>query len=113
MLSKEMYIVLKQIPRHPHEIHCSEVYGSKKTDKDTLKSVLLDAVGGNYEYVNKNGYQILDSKLSLTERGVAAIEAYESEKSARRWMVGSSICAFLAMVAAIASAVAAFLALQG
>ena len=113
MLSKEMYIVLKQIPRYPKEIHCSELYISKKTDKELLKGVLCDAASSGYDYINKNGYQILDSKLSLTERGVAAIEAHEGEKSARKWMIWSSLCAFIAMVAARASAAAAFLALKG
>lgn len=112
MLSKEMHTLLKNIPRHPDTISFSELFGKKLFSLEELKSLLCDAIHSDYEYATQhqiNGRLLQDSSFSLTEKGKAAIEEYNQNSRNLEVMEKSLSISRAAMVAAIASAIAAFL----
>lgn len=110
MLSKEMYTILKSIPRHPNTITFDALYEKKICSLESLKSLLCDAIHTDYEYATQHhvrGRLIQDSSFSLSERGKAAIEEYEQNLRNQTAMEKSLAISKVAMVAAIASAIAA------
>lgn len=110
MLSKEMYTLLKSIPRYPNTISFDTLYEKKICSLESLKSLLCDAVHSDYEYATQHhvrGQLIQDSSFSLTEVGKVAIEDYEQSLKNREILEKSLSVSKAAMVAAIASALAA------
>ena len=110
MLSKEMYDLLKLIPRHPSVIDYAELKASTKLEEEKLFSYLCDAMFETYEYINSHNALVKDGSFSLTEKGQAAIEAYEQDKKNQETM-NKSLCAakwalFAAAVSAITSVIA-------
>ena len=131
MLSKEMYELLIRIPRFPESIHAGKIYEGNPTC-NRIRDLLCEAAHTDYDYISYSGNQILDSKISLTEKGQAAVEEYkeflrnkeivetslsvsqESLKAAQESLKvaqESLKVAEAAKIAAIASAIAAGLAL--
>ena len=106
MISKEMYEFLREIPRHPQTIPYEEL--NRRFKKDIFE-IACEAEYKNCEYIN--GFGIFsnnnDSKVSLTEKGQAAIEEYEQSMRNQKIIEKSLNVSQTAMWAAIASAVVA------
>ena len=77
MLSKEMYDLLKQIPRYPQSIFAGKLYENSPM-ASRIKDLLLEASHADYEYVNCSNLKVLDSEISRTEKGQALVEEYEA-----------------------------------
>ncbi len=108
MISKEMYELLKTIPRYPKTIPYKDLISE---DDVTRFNLLLEAKSPSCEYINETMEYIKRSELSLTEIGQAAIEEYEQAARNQEMIEKSLKVSRAAMFAAIASAVVAFLSL--
>ena len=115
MLSKEMYDLLKRIPRYPETILASRLYeGNPMAAR--IKDLLLEAAHSDYEYINQSASRVLQSNFSLTEKGQALIEEYETAERNQK-IVEESLqiaqkslrVAQVAKWVAVFSAIAAFL----
>ncbi len=91
MLSKEMYVLLKQIPRYDKQIAYAELNSKNK------EHLLCEAKYDTYDYINQSGILLKDSKFSLTEKGQAAIEEYEKAK--KNWTI--SVIALIVSILSI------------
>ena len=111
MLSKEMYDLLKLIPRHPSVIDYAKLKASTKLEEEKLFSYLCDAMFETYEYINSHNTLVKDGSFSLTEKGQAAIEAYEQEQRNQKTMQQSLCAARWALIAAAISAITSVIAL--
>lgn len=111
MISKEMYDLLKLIPRHPKIIDYAELKKVSALGLEDLYSILCDAQYDAYGYINSHKATIKDGAFSLTEKGQAAIEDYEQTQNNQKMVEDSLNTAKRAMWAAFASAVAAIIAL--
>lgn len=108
MLSKEMYELLKRIPRHPNTIDAEQILGNHELDlTNQLYNLLCEATHADYEYVNSTGSRLIYAKLSLTEKGQAVLEEYEAFDRNQKITKRSLAVAIIAMIASIASAFAA------
>lgn len=108
MLSREMYEVLKRVPRYPNVAYAGKIF--EKNDRAfRVRDLLLEAEGCGY--INVSKFPILDGNVSLTETGQAAIEAYERAETTHKIAEESLRVAKVAKWVAIFSAVAAFVAL--
>lgn len=115
MLSKEMYNLLVAFPRRSDWIPYEKLNPSNDSN---IYNLVCTAVHSDYEYLNKEGITLEKSEFSLTEKGQVAIELYEQNEENNR-IVAQSLkvaeeslkVAIVAKWAAIASAIAAFLAL--
>lgn len=102
MISEEMFQFLRRIPRHPAWIEYDSLLKSiKNISTDRINSLKSEASDDDYGYINDH----LDGKISLTEKGCVALEAYRHEKSNRSIMTWSLFFSLIAMIAAVASAV--------
>lgn len=112
MLSKEMYILLKKIPRREDWISYAELNpsGDKRID-----SLLNEAKYDDYDYINQgsptNDYRLINSTFSLTEKGQAAIEEHEQAIHNQVIVEQSLKVATTAKWAAVFSAIVALLSL--
>ena len=111
MLSEEMYYLIKQAPRDGNGVF----YNSLKVLNEANKYELVcEALHSDYEYLYKrtlSSAALEKSAFSLTEKGQAAIEAYEQDKRSQETVAKSLRVSRIAMWAAIASAGAAFFSL--
>ena len=121
MISNEMYLLLKSIPRFPKAVSFDVLFSEKIFEITKLKTLIQEAKHSDYEYIIQDqvrGRTVHDSDFSLTEKGQAAIESYEQNEENKK-IVAKSLkvaedslkVAVVAKWAAIASAVTAFLAL--
>lgn len=104
MLSEEMYYLIKQVPRDNNGIAYKDL---KVHNEDSKYQLVSEAIYKDYDYLLKVslGSSALDrSFYVLTEKGQAAIEAYEQEKRNQQIMKKSLVVSRTAMWAAIASA---------
>lgn len=110
MISKEMYELLKRIPRHPKAIAYDEL--NKICEKDIFE-IACEAEYKNCEYINISGLLARDKgcTLSLTEKGQAAIEDYKRTTHNQKMVEKSLAVSRIAMWAALGSAVAAIISL--
>ncbi len=108
MISKEMYELLKKIPRTPKSISYNEINGSKDEKKYQL---ICEAAYTGYDYITVSGILSENGSLSLTEKGQAEIEEYEQAERNQKIVEKSLIVARVAMWAAIGSAVVAIVSL--
>lgn len=108
MLSREMNEVLKRVPRYPNIAFAGKIF--ENNDKASrVKDLLLEAESCGY--INVSKFPILDSDISLTETGQAALEEYERAEHTHKMAEESLKVAKAAKWAAIFSTVAAFAAL--
>lgn len=102
MISKEMYELLKLIPRHPKSIPYQEL---EKKNIENLYDLVCEAAYGNCEYINCPMKSIKQSNLSLTEKGQSAIEEYSitqnNQKVAKRTLTTSIIAIVLSVISII------------
>lgn len=108
MLSKEMYDLLVDIPRHPKALFAGKLYENSPR-ASRIQDLLCEAFDSGY--INHSQPRILNSDISLTEKGQALIEEYETSQENQRIVKDSLKVAIAAKRVAIASAIAAFLAL--
>jgi hypothetical protein len=108
MISKEMYELLKRIPRHPQSILYTQL---NKEDNEKLYNVICEANYTGYEYINVVGPSLKKGGLSLTEKGQAAIEEYEQAARNQKIVERSLLVSRVAMWAALGSAAAAIISL--
>lgn len=111
MLSKNMYLVLSCFPRNYADITYQELLKKCKLSEDDILSCLNEMLFVESRYIRTDKKPWKSSNLSLTEAGLVRIEAYEQERKNMNLVKASLITAILAMVASVASAVAAFLTL--
>lgn len=76
MISKEMYELLIQIPRHSASGGISYT-ALVKLMSDNPDALLYEATFPAYDYINQSAERVKNSSFSLTEKGQAAIEDYE------------------------------------
>lgn len=107
MISKEMYSILKCIPRHPQKIGYLLLKDKSILNENFFWNLMCEAQYQNCEYINILSVPMEQGDISLTERGQAAIEEYEQAERNQKVMDKSLNVARIAMWAAIASAVAA------
>lgn len=101
MISKDMYRVLKRIPRQPDNVQIEQLQKASSMDRKLLIGLLRDAhkqgiVGCSGTFENKNvGYY-------LSESGRVAIDEYKGKRRTERratWALIISILSFLVSVA--------------
>lgn len=111
MLSNEMYDLLRLIPRYPNTIDYASLKTSTELKEENMLSYLREAKYDKYEYINLHSEKVLDGTFSRTEKGQAAIEAYEQDKNNQQTMEKSLCAAKWALVAAAVSAITSVIAL--
>lgn len=113
MLSKKMYEVLSCFPRNFTESIKFEVLQKhcKLPPNEIMECLVETTLSPRWNYVRSSKGFIKGSDLFLTESGLAEVEDYEQAQKSHRLVIASFIIAVVAMLAAIASAVAAFLTL--
>ena len=104
MISKEMYELLKKIPRHPNTVPYKEVV---RDNNEKEFNLFCEAKYPDYGYINQSMGRREDSTLSLAEKGQAAIEEYERTAHNQEMVEKSLNVSRVAMWAAIGSAIAA------
>ena len=107
MISKEMYLLLKEIPRNK-EIPYSDL---NKEKNPAIDGLLCEAFYDSNDLISKRGGVLENCVFSITEKGQAALEEYEQVKHNQEVVDKSLKVAKVAMWAAIGSAVAAVLSL--
>jgi len=111
MLSKNMYLVLSCFPRNYSEITYEQLLKKCKLSNDDIQSCLNEMLFMEMKYIRTSKGAWKDSQLFLTECGLVGLEAYEQEKKNNSLVKASLITAICAMIASVASAIAAFLTL--
>lgn len=111
MLSKEMYDLLKLIPRYPNIIDYARLKTSTKLEEKEMQDFLCEAKYEGYDYINSHEVTVQNGSFSLTEKGQAAIEAYEQDKKNQETMNKSLCAARWALIAAAISAITSVIAL--
>ena len=106
MISKQMYKILKKIPRHPKRMTFKEISDKKFMDISLLWSLLEEAIDCRYiVFSGRNAVSDLSrSSFYLTEEGQIAIEEYKRQLGADRkatWALIISALSFIASVVAI------------
>ena len=104
MISKEMYELLKKIPRHNTGIAYTLI---NPNDDEIICSLVCEAKSQYCGYVNEPMGALKRSCISLTEKGQAAIEEYERTAHNQEMVEKSLNVSRIAMWAAIGSAIAA------
>lgn len=107
MLSKEMYVFLKKVPRHPKTILHEKLISNNNSPEYSLFCEAKNQCG----YIQDVIEPVEGKYYSLTEKGQAAIEAYELAERNQAVVEKSLNVSKVAMVAAIASAFAAIFSL--
>lgn len=115
MISKDMYNVLKQIPRFPNDTNLQKLLSKKTLEINLLFEILNDAL--NCKYIiftqsnnDKNYYTFEKSSFSITEAGQIQIEEYENKKISSTKSTWALIIAGLSF---LTSAVAIILSICG
>lgn len=111
MLSKNMYLVLSCLPRNYSEFTYSQLLEKCKLSDDDIKACLNEMLFMEKKYIRTSKESWEKCQIFLTEYGLVGLETYEQEKKNTFLVKASLITAICAMVASVASAVAAFLTL--
>ena len=109
MISKDMYKVLKQIPRFPKDTNSQELLAKKTLEANLLFEILNDAINCRYiiytQSNNRSNYYTFErSSFSITEAGQLQVEEYENKRhssSKSTWALIIAGLSFIASVAAI------------
>lgn len=109
MISKNMYKVLKQIPRFPNDTNTQKLLSKKTIEIDLLFEILNDALNSRYIIYtqsnnSKNYYSLERSSFSITEAGQIELEEYESKQNSSTkstWAIIISALSFIASIVAI------------
>ena len=103
MISKQMYKVLKKIPRHPQRMTFKEISDKKLMDISLLWSLIEEAIDCQYiAFSGRNAVSDLSrSSFYLTEEGQIALEEYKRQLGADRKATWALIIAGLSFVVAI------------
>lgn len=109
MISKDMYRVLKRVPRSPKDTTSLKLLAEKTLEVNLLFEVLQDAMGCKYimytEPPRRNlHYSLENSTFCLTEAGQIQIEEYENKKGSSTkstWALIISGLSFLASAIAV------------
>ena len=106
MISKDMYKVLKKIPRSPQKTSYTKLLKRKKFNADLLIDILRNAEGNRYIYYADFGKysNITNSNFYITEKGIISIEEYERQKNSSAkstWAIIISALSFIASIVAI------------
>ena len=108
MISKEMYELLKLIPRHPKSIPYQEL---EKKNIENLYDLVREAAYGDCEYIIPPMKSIKQSNLSITEKGQSAIEEYSitqnNQKVAKLTLTTSIVAIILSVISIIVAVVSA------
>ena len=110
MISRETYTVLKVIPNYPDKKELANMKGVEPTPLTDQVLSTADNNGLINVKLGKSG-SILDpeSTFWLTEKGSTEVQEYQRILENQNMLMQSNKNAKIAMIAAIASAVAAFL----
>lgn len=111
MFSKNMYLVLSCLPHNYSDITFQELSKRCKLSDRDIQACLAELMYSKETYIRTDGKNWYDCSLSLTDIGLAKVEAYEQEQKNMRLVKASLITAVLAMLASFASAVAAIVSL--
>ena len=103
MISKDMYKVIKRIPRFPKDTTSLKLLKGKKFEVDLLFDILLDALNCRYIVYTKsnnssNHYTLEKSSFSLTEAGQLQIEEYKNKKSSSTKATWAIIISILSLI---------------
>ena len=103
MISKQMYKILKKIPRHPQRMTFKEISDKKFMDISLLWNLLEEAIDCHYiVFSGRNAVSDLSrSSFYLTEDGQIALEEYKRQLGADRKATWALIIAGLSFVVAI------------
>ena len=111
MLSKNMYLVLSCLPRNYGAMTCQELMKKCKLPEDDILYCLNEMLLLSSRYIRTDNRQWKDCTLYLTEDGLAQVEDYEQRRENMILVRASLFTAIFAMIASVASAVAAIIAL--
>ncbi len=110
MLSKKMYRVLSCFPRSlGKEITYEQLFRKCNLSKEEIEECLNETLFPAWNYVRSSKGWHQGSLLYFTESGLAEIEKYQDEKNSKKVVNISLYVSTVAMIAAIASAVAAII----
>lgn len=103
MISKQMYKILKKIPRHPQRMTFKEISDKKLLDISLLWSLLEEAIDCRYiVFSGRNAVSDLSrSSFYLTEEGQIALEEYKRQLGSDRKATWALIIAGLSFIVAI------------
>ena len=103
MISKQMYKILKKIPRHPQRMTFKEISDKKLLDISLLWSLLEEAIDCRYiVFSGRNAVSDLSrSSFYLTEEGQIALEEYKRQLGSDRKATWALIIAGLSFSVAI------------
>ena len=107
MISKQMYKILKKIPRHPQRMTFKEISDKKFMDISLLWNLLEEAIDCHYiVFSGRNAVSDLSrSSFYLTEEGQIALEEYKRQLGADRKATWAIIISGLSLVVAIVAIV--------
>lgn len=109
MITKDMYRVLKNIPRSPKETNSLKLLAKKTVEENLLFDILLDALNCRFIMYTERPrrdlhYSLEKSSFCLTEAGQLQIEEYENQRGSSTkatWALIIAGLSFLASVIAI------------
>ena len=103
MISKDMYNVLKKIPRSPQKTSYLKLLETKRHDNDVLCDMLEEAINNHYIiYTDKQEYYMVStSPFCITEAGKIAIEEYKNKSNSSKKATWALIISALSLVSSI------------
>lgn len=103
MISKDMYNVLKRIPRSPQKTTYLKLLETKKYDNNVLWDMLEEAINNRYiAYIdNEEYYMVTTSVFCITEAGKIAIEEYRHKDNSSKKSTWALIISALSLIASI------------
>ena len=103
MISKDMYNVLKRIPRAPKKTAYFKLVETKRIDTDLLFDMLEEAIKQRYIiFAEKQEYNFIAlSDVCLTESGKIAMEEYKHKNNSSKKATWALIISALSLVASI------------
>ncbi len=109
MITKEMYKVLKKVPRSPKETNSLKLLAKKIFEVNLLFDILQDALNCRFIMYTEHPrrdlhYSLEKSSFCLTEAGQLQIEEYENQRGSSAkttWALIISGLSFVASVVAI------------
>lgn len=103
MISKDMYNVLKRIPRSPQKTSYLKLLKTKKFNADLLSDMLQEALIKKYLIFTEQEeyYMITTSIFCITEAGIVAMEEYKHKSNSSKKATWALIISALSLIASI------------
>ena len=105
MISRDMYAILSNVPRHPQKGSYEELLEKSGLTEEMFDNLICEAKYTSYDYINDLTRDWKKKEYSLTEKGQAELELYEQARESQRITEETLVVSQKAKVAAIVGAI--------